>query len=287
VSFTREQRDDVFSKDAGSAHATTWNDLLFIAFTTSTPAHEQQVEVFECTIDAGDFENAAGIPITLEGKLYFARPGEHIPSKYPGSDICLHLFYGSYGKMALARECTGTRRTFEEIASAKNAAHEWKFCEVEDNASIHMHFGSEYGKVLNWSTGCTVLHHHLWIKDKNGQRVQDPSATRYKRFMELYRGAANKKNIPYLVVSSAYVRSYPEWVRLVDQTPDEGAKPESVIMKDKLVADPGTAGRYLPSFATQKFAKDVEALEASSSTSATHAANLRSSMDLMTFKVSI
>jgi uncharacterized Zn-binding protein involved in type VI secretion len=287
VTFTREQRDDVFSKDASSVHATNWNDLLFISFTTTTVAHEQQVEVFECTIDAGDVESDAGMPITLEGKLYSARPGAHIPSRYPGSDIALHLFYQSFGKMALAREHTGTRRTFEEIASAKNPAHDWKFCEIEDNSSIHMHFGSESGKVTSWSTGCTVLHHHLWIKDKNGQRIQDPKATRYKRFMELYRGAANKQSIPYLVVSSEYVRSYPEWVRLVDQTPDEAAKPESVIMKDKLVAAPGQAGRYLPSFATEKFAKDVEALAANAATSKAHAANLRSSMDLITFTVSI
>ena len=51
-------------------------------------------------------------------------------------------------------------------------------------------------RCVNWSTGCTVLHHHLWIKNANGANVQDPKATRYKRFMELYRGASNKQNIP-------------------------------------------------------------------------------------------
>jgi uncharacterized Zn-binding protein involved in type VI secretion len=284
---TREQRDAVFSSSTSSAHATTWNDLLFIAFTTSTPDHAQSVEVFECTIDAGAWESAAGIPVTLEGKLYGAQPGEHIPSRYPGSDVALHLFYKTPGKMALARECTGTRRTFEEIASAENANTGWLFCSDEDNASIHMHFGSENGNVGNWSTGCTVLHHHLWIKNAKGVNVQDPKATRYKRFMELYRGASNKKNIPYLVVSSEYVRSYAEWVRLVDQTPGEGAKPESVIMKDKLVAAPGAAGQYLPSFVTAKFASAVDALAADAKTSKTHAANLRSSMGLITFTLSI
>ena len=73
----------------------------------------------------------------------------------------------------------------------------------------------------------------------------------------------------------------------MDQTPDEGAKPESVIMKDKLVACPTAAGRYMPSFATAKFATDVEALAANAATSKAHAANLRSSVALMTFTVSI
>ncbi len=284
---TREQRDATFSSSTASKDATTWNDLLFVAFTTSTPDHAQHVEVFECTIDAGDIESSLGMPITLEGKLYGGQPGDHIPSRYPGNNICLHLFTGAYGKMALARECTRSHRTFETIASAENAATGWLFASVEDNASIHMHFGSEYGNVGNWSTGCTVLHHHLWVKNANGANVPDPKATRYKRFMELYRGAANKKNIPYLVVSSAYVRSYPEWVRLVDQTPDEIAKAESVIMKDKLVAAPGAAGRYLPSFVTEKFAKDVDALASSPSTSKAHAANLRASMEQVTFTLSI
>jgi uncharacterized Zn-binding protein involved in type VI secretion len=287
VTFTREERDASFSKSAASAHATTWNDLLFIAYTDSTPAKAQHVEVFECTIDAGAFENAAGLPVTLEGKLYSARPGYHIPSRYPGNDVALHLFYEAYGKMALARECTGSYRSFTNIASAKNTATDWRFARVEDNASIHMHFGSELGKVGNWSTGCTVLHHHYFIKNGSGARVPDPKATRYKRFMELYRGAANKQRIPYLVVSSKYVRSYAEWARLVDQSPGEVQKAESVIMKDKLVAAPGQAGRYLPSFVTEGFAKDVNALAAAPSTSKTHAANLRASMDLVTLKLSI
>ncbi len=281
VTFTTEARDTNF------AHATTWNDLLFIAYTDSTPARAQHVEVFECTIDAGAVESSLGMPITLEGKLYSGQPGSHISSRYPGSDVALHLFTDTVGKMALARECTKSARTFSAIASAKNTATNWRFASVEDNGSIHMHFGGEGGTVGSWSTGCTVLHHHLFIKNKAGARVQDPAATRYKRFMELYRGAANKKKIPYLVVSSEYIHGYAEWARLVGEKPEEGSKPASVIMKDKLRAAPGMEGRYLPSFVKTAFATEVNTLAADKATSAPHAANLRSSMQLVTFTVAI
>jgi len=60
-----------------------------------------------------------------------------------------------------------------------------------------------------------------------------------------------------------------------------------VILKDKLRADPGHAGRYLPSFVTTEFAKEVEALADQADTSKAHAANLKSSMDLVTFTLSI
>ena len=150
-----------------------------------------------------------------------------------------------------------------------------------------MHFGLEVGPVYNWSAGCTVLHHHYFIKNARGAYVPDPKATRYARFMQLYNGAANKKQIPYLVVSSQYVRSYAEWVRLLGQQPGEEVKAESVILKDQLRPDPGNPGRYLPSFVTTQFARDVEALAAKSDTSKIHAANLKSSMDLITFTLSI
>jgi len=286
VSETRETRDATFSKDKTSAHATTWNDLLFVTFTPSTPDKVQHVEVFECTIDAGSYESNLGLPITLEGKLYGAHPGDHNFAKYPLHNSCLHLYYGSTSKMALARECTGTHRTFEQIGSAKNAASNWAWASVETNESIHMHFGQEGGVVSTWSTGCTVLRHHLWVVGSSPKKV-DPNATRYKRFMELYNGAANKQKIPYLVVSSQYVRSYAEWVRYLDQNPGESAKPESVIMKDKLVAAPGAAGKYLPSFVTTGFAKAVNDLAADPSTSKAHAANLKSSLELVTMTLSI
>jgi uncharacterized Zn-binding protein involved in type VI secretion len=281
VTFTTEARDGNF------AHATTWNDLLFIAYTDSTPQKAQHVEVFECTIDAGQCESPLGTPMTLEGKLYSGRPGAHISSRYPGNDICLHLFTSTYGKMALARDCTKSYRILSKIESARNAATAWRFCSVEDNASIHMHFGADAGNVGSWSTGCTVLHHHYFVRNKAGKRVPDAAAVRYKRFMELYRGAANKNKIPYLVVSSEYLRGYAEWARLVGEKPEEGNKPGSVILRDKLRSPAGMDGRYLPSLMTTAFANAVTELAAQKGTSPAHAANLRSSLELSTFTLAI
>jgi hypothetical protein len=279
---TRTARKDDFTEDPG------WNDLLFVAFTDSTPEKAQHVEVFECTIDAGAVSSdATGVPITLEGKLYGGLPGGHISSRYPGNDICLHLFTGKFGKMALARECTCKYRTFENIASAKIAATNWLFCTTEDNASVHMHFGAEYNRVGNWSEGCTVLHHHYFVKDKSGKNVVDPAAKRYARFRQLFTGAANKANIPYLVVSSQYVRSYAEWAKLLTDQPGEAGKNESVILKDKLREAPGLSGRYLPSFVQTAFAKAVNDLAEDKSTSPVHAANLKASMQNVTFTLSI
>jgi uncharacterized Zn-binding protein involved in type VI secretion len=279
---TRTTRDDNFSDDPG------WNDLLFVAFTDSTPEKAQHVEVFECTIDAGAVSSdATGVPITLEGKLYGGLPGDHISSRYPGKDICLHLFTGKFGKMALARECTCKYRTFENVASAKIGATNWLFCSTEDNASIHMHFGAEYNRVGNWSEGCTVLHHHYFVKDKSGKNVVDPKAKRYARFRELFTGAANKANIPYLVVSSQYVRSYAEWAKLLTDQPAEAGKNQSVILKDKLREAPDLPGRYLPSFVQTAFAKAVNDLAADKATSPAHAANLKASMQNVTFTLSI
>ena len=281
VTFTTEARD------ANFAHATTWNDLLFIAYTDSTPSRAQHVEVFECTIDAGAGDNPIGVPISLEGKLYSGRPGWHLSSRYPGSDIALHIFSDTYGKVALARECTKSVRTFSTLASARNAGTNWRFVSMEDNTTIHMHFGAEAGNVGGWSTGCTVLHHHYFIKNKAGKRVPDAAAVRYKRFMDLYKGAANKKKIPYLIVSSEYIRGYAEWARLVGEKPAEGSKPESVIMKDKLRAAPGMEGRYLPSFIKTSFASEVNELAAAKTTNTARATNLRSSMQMATFTLSI
>ena len=286
VETTRETRDADFSTSASSAHHTTWNDLLFIAYTDSTPAKSQHVEVFECTIDAGGLEAGKAMPITLEGKLYSGYPGDHAYSKYPLHNVCLHLYKDTPGKMLLAREVTRKYRVFTDIASAKNGT-DWKFVSVESNDTIHMHFGGEGGAVGTWSTGCTVLHHHLWVKDKNKKNVVDPKATRYKRFMELFQGAPNKQKVPYLVVSSQYVSSFAEWARLAGQKPEDASKPASVIMQDKLRKAPGQEGHYLPSIMTTEFATAVNALAADKTTSAVHAANLKSSMDLATFTLSI
>jgi hypothetical protein len=265
---------------------TAWGDLLFVTYTSSTPAAEQGVEVFECTIDAGFAENDAnGLPITLEGKLYAGcdTPGTH--GAYAGSHICMHLFdysYGKEGKISLARDATKHYRTLDDIASAKvnptATATRWLFCHQEDNSSIHMHFGGEGALVHNWSSGCTVLHHHYFVV--GSKTAVDPKATRYKRFKDLFNGASNHLKIPYLVVSSKYVRSYEEWVKYLDTQPDDASKPESVIMKDQLKSPEGYAGEYLPSFMTEAFVTAVKALAADPKTPKAAAANLLSSLEL-------
>jgi len=71
--------------------------------------------------------------------------------------------------------------------------------------------------------------------------------------------AANKQRIPYLVVSSEYVRSYGEWVKEVDKTPGQTPAPKTVIMADQLRSPQGVTGRYLPSIMTTEFANAVMA----------------------------
>jgi hypothetical protein len=169
------------------------------------------------------------------------------------------------------------------VQSAENPNTAWQFVRTEPDPGIHMHFGGEGGRVYNWSSGCTVLHHHYFLP---GHKL-DPKPTRYGHFRDLYLAAANKQTIPYLVVSSEYIRLYAEWVQLIDKTPDEATKNESVIMKDKLREVPGATGRYLPSFMQTAFAKAVLDLAADPKTSKVHAANLQSSMELATFTLSI
>ncbi|EYF04073.1 LysM peptidoglycan-binding domain-containing protein [Chondromyces apiculatus] len=259
------------TRAAAMSTATTYNDLLYVVWTDDDAAKTQKVEVFECTIDPGKTASALGTPYLLEGKEYLCRPGHHIPKKYPGTDIALHIYTGTYGKIKLAREATKAYRIFKDVASAKTTSN-WKFVNTEDNSTIHMHFGGAGATVGGWSVGCTVLHH---------QRTSD----RYKRFQAIYRAAANKTKIPYLVVSSQYTRLYAEWVKEVDKTPGQPAEPKSVIIQSALKSPRGKEGQYLPSIMTEDFANAVLDLAASNSTNAAKAANLRTSLDAALFTV--
>ena len=117
--------------------------------------------------------------------------------------------------------------------------------------------GSEAGKVTaNPIAGCTVLHHHYY-RTEHGKQVPDPAATRYRRFLGLFNHATNKKEIPYLIVSSRYVESYAEWVTALAATPAEKPTPASVILASGLVAPDGHAGHYLPSFLSKAYADAV------------------------------
>jgi len=287
VTFKRETRA------AEMKVATTWNDLLFVVWTDNDVKHTQHVEVYECTIDPGKGTNPAGMPYLLEGKQYLCRPGSHLAGKYPGSDIALHIYTDTYGDVLLAREVTKKYRIFKDIACAKTPPA-WNFTRVEKgNSTIHMHFGSSSALVGGWSEGCTVLHHHLFIKNKAGKRVEDPNAKRYKRFKEIYNGASNKKKIPYLVVSSQYTRLYGEWVKELDGKPGETPAPKTVILEKELKAPRGMAGQYLPSIMTEDFANAVLDLSTQLSgpkqaaADQAKGANLRASLTRSLFKLSI
>lgn len=260
------------TRAAAMSTATTYNDLLYVVWTDDDAASTQKVEVFECTIDPGRTASALGTPYLLEGKEYLCKPGHHIPRKYPGSDIALHIYSGSYGNILLAREATTQYRIFRDVASAKTS-NNWKFVNTEANSTIHMHFGGAGATVGGWSVGCTVLHH---------QRT----SARYQRFQQIYRAAANKTRIPYLVVSSQYTRLYADWVKEVDRAPGQQPGARTVIIESALKSPPGVQGKYLPSIMTEDFARSVQDLAAAASTNATRAANLRSSLETALFTVS-
>jgi uncharacterized Zn-binding protein involved in type VI secretion len=118
-------------------------------------------------------------------------------------------------------------------------------------------WGSEAQTVGGTSRiGSTLLHHH-YFHAEHGKQVRDPAATRYRRFMDIYNGAKNKKEIPYLVVSSRYVETYADWVSWLAAHPTEKPGPSSVIEKSGLVAPEGEPGHYLPSFMSRAYADSV------------------------------
>ena len=240
VDFTKGTRTADMSKAA-----TAWDDLLFVVWTADDAAKTQHVDVYQCTIDPGKGESGFGTPYLLEGKLYHGYPGSHIAKKYPGNNIALHLYSETKTKIVVAREATNKTRIFKTLASTNTRGG--LFVLEEDNDTIHMHFGSSTSATVGgWSVGCTVLKHKL-------------GSTRYTHFKDTFNAAPNKQRIPYLVVSSEYVRSYGEWVKEVDKTPGQTPEPKTVIMADQLRSPKDVTGRYLPSIMTTEFANAVMA----------------------------
>lgn len=250
VEFTRTERTAEVTK--GGPTETKWDDLIFAAWTDTDAAKTQHVDVYQCTIDASLPGNKLGIPHLLEGKLYKGYPGFHQPSKYKGNDIALHIYSSKKGLVVLAREGTNTLRIFKTIASTNTSGG--KFIREESNDTIHMHAGSDtsgtwgYKKggkqTWAWSEGCTVLRHKL-------------ASPRYQHFRSTFNAAPNKQEIPYIVVSSDYVRSYGEWVKEVDKNPGTVPGPKTVILEDQLRSPNGKPGKYLPSIFTTEFANAV------------------------------
>jgi hypothetical protein len=150
------------------------------------------------------------------------------------------LYTGTKTKIVLARESTNRTRIFRTLDSTRTRGG--RFVVEENNDTIHMHGGMPGSATVGgWSVGCTVLRHRF-------------ASPRYTHFKNTYNAAPNKQRIPYLVVSSDYVRSYGEWVREVDRTPGETPEPRTVIIANELRSPAGVTGRYLPSIFSTEFA---------------------------------
>ncbi len=140
-----------------------------------------------------------------------------------------------------------------------------------------------HGKSMYHST---LLHHRYFKKDPSGRNRPDPKAARYRRFMKIYNAAVNKKDIPYLIVSSRYIKTYSEWAAWVLANPAEKPGPRSVVRESGLVAPKGLGGRYLPSFIGPKYAERVLARAAAMSDKK-KAAKLRAELKKALLKLAI
>lgn len=245
-------RGDTSSHTSGSGNVsiiettTRFDDLLFAVWTDTKPEDGTKARVYRCTLDAGsDLPGTTGTPYLLEGQAYLTKPGLHWGK--PGS---LHAYKGSYPTILLARDATKSARVFggEEnalVGPNRSAGPErWEFCAEEQNNTIHIHWSKDTStQVKNWSAGCTVLNY-----DKTGSV--------YQGFRDVFEAAANKSQIPYLVVSSSYVQLPDRWMAQAKQQPKYLGDPSSVISKSGLTMSPDRSG-YLPSIMTYSFAEAV------------------------------
>jgi hypothetical protein len=233
------------SRVESMSKTSTWDDLLFAVSTESEQEDSQGVDVYQCAIDPKTgLSGTGGTPYVLEGKLYRGYPGKH---SEVGGKVALHLFTSSVGNIVIAREATNQIRTFKTLENANTVRssnaqtfRRGEFVREENNDTIHIHFARADH---NTSVGCTVLAHKI-------------DTARYVHFMKTFNDAPNSKTIPYLVVSSQYVRLYDDWVKQVDGSSDTPG-PETVIMRDQLRSPKGMAGKYLPSIMTTEFANAV------------------------------
>lgn len=110
--------------------------------------------------------------------------------------------------------------------------------------------------------GQTVLHHHCFLPDGQGG-FQVDGKSRYKTgFLALVERSPkdHRKQIPYLVVSTQYVRTYSEWLQYLrdNKILESGpATPETVIKTAALRSPEGMTGQYLPSFLTEAEANHI------------------------------
>ena len=133
-----------------------------------------------------------------------------------------------------------------------------RFQKAEPIDRSFIRWGGEGSRLHGKSrVGSTLLHHHYFKLDKHGHAHPDPKAERYRRFMRIYVTAANKTRIPYLIVSSRYVKTYEEWVKWVHAHPDETPGARSVLLESGLRSPHGHARHYLPSFLHKAYADRV------------------------------
>lgn len=232
---------------------TTFDDLVGQMWTKSDAEKTQSTRLYGATIDpGGDEAGTPGTPYLLEGHRYQVRPGSH------NGKNALHIFSATYGKIMLLREATKAARIFATEPSAftppgtwnaKTSAwsrNPWEFCFEEANWSIHMHFYYGGEVVKDTSTGCTALKH------TSGSET-------WLAFMKQCSGAANKNTMPYLVVSSRYIKTYKEWEKDAKAAQGKTLGPESVIRTEGIQRRKSNK-RALPSIVTPDFCEKIEAL---------------------------
>lgn len=227
---------------------TTFNDLLFMVWTESTPEENTRARVYGCTIDPSiDSSGTTGSPYLIEGKAYKAVPGRH----KSGRGLIVFNESGPT-KIMLAREATKSSRVFRDIESALTPPSgegpgRWEFVGLHTNNTIHIHWSMDYTAdrlTKNWSAGCTVMAH-------------DDTSDVYAEFLRLTEAAANRSEIPYLVVSSTYVNLPDVWATSNAETPAQLEDPAYTVRAGGLVRAPSPLAGYLPSIMTFDFAQQV------------------------------
>jgi len=272
-----------------------YNDQLFLVWTEDDVAKSQRVEVFRCTLDAGRVGSvSSGMPIQMEGWAYLCAPTAHIAKKYGNKKQALKVRnVGGSGAafLRLVRDATKKSSILTNVQSAftpvgeNGAPPEWLFCTEEMDRGIHIHFARSDKKTVDGnSIGCTALAHAI-------------DSERYtKDFYKRCADAPNAEEIPYLVVSSKYVKNYDTW-QAERQGATGAAKPEDILKKEALEPMPEHPGTYLQSFVSKGFVEQVLAAakqleegtypKIPAAQQATRAARLRTSLANMAMRVAM
>jgi uncharacterized Zn-binding protein involved in type VI secretion len=126
-----------------------------------------------------------------------------------------------------------------------------KFKDVAPAVPV-IRWGGEGRRVREKSEKDSTLLHHRYFDYKHGKYVVDKDAKRYAHFMHTFNDVKNKDKIPYLVVSSQYVKSYAEWVKWVDAHP--GKPTASSVLRTGGLRSPKDHTKYfLPSFLSKSY----------------------------------